>query len=129
VAPASQRTHPTHWGSHKDLVRKALAKLAAPHLPASLKALEATVAKAHRAYQQADQTASQSAAAGPGQVRKRDASDDTAEASESVESVDGQELAAEPDLISKAGGAPCSPETPPAPVSGSCRPRGLLAGA
>jgi hypothetical protein len=35
------------WPSHKDHARKALAKLAAPHLPATLKRLEKAVAKAH----------------------------------------------------------------------------------
>ena len=35
------------WPSHKDHARKALAKLAGPHLPATLKALEKAVAKAH----------------------------------------------------------------------------------
>jgi hypothetical protein len=35
------------WPSHKDHVRKALAKLAAPHLPATLKQVEKAVAKAH----------------------------------------------------------------------------------
>ena len=36
VVPASQRSHPTRWSSHKDHAAKALRKLAGPHLPASL---------------------------------------------------------------------------------------------
>jgi hypothetical protein len=40
VVPASQRSHPTRWSSHKDHAAKALRKLAGPHLPASLAELE-----------------------------------------------------------------------------------------
>lgn len=32
VVPASQRSHPTPWASHKDHAAKALTKLAGPHL-------------------------------------------------------------------------------------------------
>ncbi len=55
VLPQSQRTHPTHWASHKDLAAKALAKLAAPHLPASLRQLEAAVKRAHEEHERAGQ--------------------------------------------------------------------------
>jgi len=55
VVPQSQRTHPTHWASHKDLAAKALAKLAAPHLPASLRHLEAAVKRAHEQHERAGQ--------------------------------------------------------------------------
>ena len=41
------------WSSHKDHARKALAKLAGPHLPATLKQVEKAVAKAHSENQQA----------------------------------------------------------------------------
>jgi len=41
------------WGSHKDIAAKALAKLAAPHLPASLKALECAVERAHAEHRSA----------------------------------------------------------------------------
>jgi hypothetical protein len=47
VLPASQRTYRSNWGSHKDLAAKALKKLASPHLPASLKALERAVERVH----------------------------------------------------------------------------------
>ncbi len=51
--PASQRTYRTRWGSRKDLASKALRKLAGPHLPASLKALERAVERAHKHAQDA----------------------------------------------------------------------------
>jgi hypothetical protein len=47
VVPSSQQHPPMRWPSHKDHARKALAKLAGPHLPATLKQLEKAVAKAH----------------------------------------------------------------------------------
>jgi hypothetical protein len=37
VLPSSQRHHPQHLDSHKDLAEKVLAKLAGPHVPASMK--------------------------------------------------------------------------------------------
>ena len=49
VVPTSQRSHPITYGSHGDRAAKALAKLAKPHLPASLTQLEKAVARAHRA--------------------------------------------------------------------------------
>jgi len=53
VLPASQRTYRMSWGSHKDIAAEALAKLAAPHLPASLKALERAVERAHAEHRSA----------------------------------------------------------------------------
>lgn len=53
VLPASQRTYRTHWGSHKDIAAKALKKLAGPHLPASLKALERAVERVHAEHRSA----------------------------------------------------------------------------
>ena len=47
VLPVSQQHAPMRWPSHKDHARKALAKLAGTHLPATLKALEKAVAKAN----------------------------------------------------------------------------------
>lgn len=47
VVPTSQRSHPTAWASHKNHAAKALAKLAGPHLPASLRQLEKAIARAH----------------------------------------------------------------------------------
>jgi hypothetical protein len=47
VVPLSQQHTPMRWPSHKDHARKALAKLAGPHLPATLKALEKAIAKAN----------------------------------------------------------------------------------
>lgn len=51
--PASQRSHRQRWGSHKDLAVKSLKKLAAPHVPSSLKQLERAIERAHAAHQQA----------------------------------------------------------------------------
>jgi hypothetical protein len=50
VLPASQRSYRTAWSSHKDIAAKALAKLAGPHLPVSLKALERAIKRAHDEY-------------------------------------------------------------------------------
>jgi ParB/RepB/Spo0J family partition protein len=47
VVPSSQQHSPIRWPSHKDHARKALAKLAGPHLPVTLKQVEKAVAKAH----------------------------------------------------------------------------------
>ena len=47
VVPKSQQHSPMRWPSHKDQARKALARLAGPHLPATLKQVEKAVAKAH----------------------------------------------------------------------------------
>jgi ParB/RepB/Spo0J family partition protein len=60
VVPTSQRTHPTGWSSHKDLAAKALAKLAGPHLPASLKQLESAIKRAHRESEKAERAATSS---------------------------------------------------------------------
>jgi hypothetical protein len=52
VVPASQQ-HPTiGWSSHNDHARKALAKLAGPHLPASLKQLEKAIKQAKAEHDQ-----------------------------------------------------------------------------
>jgi hypothetical protein len=53
VVPSSQQHPPTRWSSHKDHARKALAKLAGPHLPATLKQLEKAIAKAHAEHEKA----------------------------------------------------------------------------
>ncbi len=50
VIPARQRSYRTAWSSHKDIAAKALAKLAGPYLPVSLKALERAVKRAHDEY-------------------------------------------------------------------------------
>jgi hypothetical protein len=57
VLPTSQQQPPTRWSSHGDRAEKALAKLAGPHLPASLRALEKAVARADRDYDAANQRA------------------------------------------------------------------------
>jgi ParB/RepB/Spo0J family partition protein len=49
VVPQSQRAPASPWASHKDHARKALHKLAAPHLPASLGQLRKAVERAHDA--------------------------------------------------------------------------------
>lgn len=46
VVAGGQRGFRQHWGSHKDHAIKALEKLAGPHVPASLKAIERAVRKA-----------------------------------------------------------------------------------
>lgn len=52
VLPASQRNYRAHWGSHKDTAAKALKKLAGPHLPASLKALERAIERVHAEHRE-----------------------------------------------------------------------------
>ena len=53
VVPSSQQHPPIRWSSHKDHARKALVKLAGPHLPATLKQVEKAVAKAHSEQEEA----------------------------------------------------------------------------
>jgi hypothetical protein len=55
VLPASQRGPRSPWSSRKDTAAKALRKLAGPHLPASLRAVERAVKRAHAAYEEAEQ--------------------------------------------------------------------------
>ena len=74
VVPQSQRTPAIRWSSHKDLAAKALAKLAAPHLPASLRQLEAAVKRAHEERDRATQRAR---AAAQRATRAEAAADDT----------------------------------------------------
>ncbi len=50
VVPSSQQQRPLVWPSHKDQAIKALTKLAGPHLPASLTALEKAISKANADY-------------------------------------------------------------------------------
>jgi len=57
VVPQSQRTPAIRWSSHKDLAGKALSKLAGPHLPASLRQLEAAVKRAHEERERATERA------------------------------------------------------------------------
>jgi hypothetical protein len=54
VLPAPQRAHPQHFGSHKDLAEKALAKLAGPHVPASVKQLSKAIDAAHAVLHEAE---------------------------------------------------------------------------
>jgi hypothetical protein len=63
VVPSSQQHPPMRWSSHKDHARKALAKLAGPHIPASLKQLEKAVAKAKAEHEQATAPANRRPAA------------------------------------------------------------------
>ena len=53
VVPQSQQHSPLRWTSHKDHARKALAKLAGPCLPATLKQVEKAVDKVHSEHQTA----------------------------------------------------------------------------
>jgi hypothetical protein len=57
VLPATQRAHPQHFGSHKDLAEKALTKLAGPHVPASMKQLSKAIDAAHTALHKAEDAA------------------------------------------------------------------------
>jgi hypothetical protein len=50
VVPNSQRSFQQPWGSHKGHAVKALERLAGPHVPASLKAIEKAVKKANTDY-------------------------------------------------------------------------------
>jgi hypothetical protein len=58
VLPSAQQVSPHRWSSHKDHTRKALSKLAGPHLPATLKQREKAIEKAHSAYEDAQPDAS-----------------------------------------------------------------------
>jgi hypothetical protein len=53
VVPSSQQHSPMRWPSHRDHARKALAKLAGPHLPVTLKQVEKAVDKVHSEHQKA----------------------------------------------------------------------------
>jgi hypothetical protein len=57
VLPTAQRSHPQHFGSHKDFAEKALAKLAGPHVPASTKQLSKAIDAAHTALRKAEDAA------------------------------------------------------------------------
>jgi ParB/RepB/Spo0J family partition protein len=57
VLPAAQRQHPQQYGSHKDLAEKALAKLAGPHIPGSMKQLTKAIDAAHAALDKAEDAA------------------------------------------------------------------------
>ncbi len=61
VLPAAQRAHPQRFGSHKDLADKALAKLAGPHVPASMKQLSKAIDAAQTALHKAEDAARDSA--------------------------------------------------------------------
>jgi hypothetical protein len=50
VVPASQRARPISYPSHRDRAEKALAKLAGPHLPATLKQLKKAIDATDREY-------------------------------------------------------------------------------
>jgi ParB/RepB/Spo0J family partition protein len=79
IVPQSQQTPATPWASHKDHARKALHKLAAPHLPSSLAQLRKAVERAHRDASRAAEVATDDMpAAGNVPRADRDASaDDT----------------------------------------------------
>jgi hypothetical protein len=80
VVPQSQRTPATPWGSHKDHACKALDKLAAPHLPASLAQLRKAVERAHReASAAADATSDHDENESVAPVTTEDRGDDVSE--------------------------------------------------
>jgi ParB/RepB/Spo0J family partition protein len=68
VVPQSQQHPPLRWSSHGDRARKALAKLAGPHLPASLKQLEKAVAQAKAEHEHATQHPTRTAPPGNAEV-------------------------------------------------------------
>jgi ParB/RepB/Spo0J family partition protein len=99
VVPASQRSHPTCWSSHKDHAAKALRKLAGPHLPASLAELERAVKRAHRDCETAERAAVDAGArerAKAGAAAAPDVDDD--QAVEADETEVSEDLDAEEDL-------------------------------
>ena len=73
------------WSSHKDHARKALAKLAGPHVPASLKQLEKAVANAKADSEQATRPANCQPAASSAAVDEVSASPDVEVVDELVE--------------------------------------------
>ena len=87
VVPQSQRTHPTRWSSHKDLAAKALSKLAGPHLPASLRQLEAAVKRAHEEH---DRACTRARAAAQRASRRAEAADSGAAATPEAPDVEGE---------------------------------------
>jgi hypothetical protein len=100
VAPSSQQHPPIRWGSHKDQARKALQKLAGPHLPGSLTQLEKAVAKAKAEYEQATRRAARptvAAAAGDASVDDLDDGATAGELAHEEEDVFEDEDLAEPD--------------------------------
>jgi hypothetical protein len=68
VVPQSQQHSPMRWRSHKDHARKALAKLAGPHLPTTLKQLEKAVAKAHAEHENATSRRASTGRAAAGEI-------------------------------------------------------------
>ena len=68
VVPQSQQHSPMRWSSHKDHARKALAKLAGPHLPATLKQVEKAVAKAHAEHEKATSRRAATSRAAAGEI-------------------------------------------------------------
>ena len=92
VVPGSQRTHPSGWSSHKDIASKALTKLAGPHLPASLKALERAIARAEKEYRTAE-TAAHKRAAKAASDLVEDEVDNQADDEPQIDVEDSDELA------------------------------------
>jgi hypothetical protein len=68
VVPQSQQHLPMRWSSHKDHAQKALAKLAGPHLPATLKQVEKAVAKAHAEHEKATSRRATTSRAAAGEI-------------------------------------------------------------
>lgn len=64
VVPASQQHPPLRWPSHRDRARKAVLKLAAPHLPATPKQLEKAIEPAHAEHDTATSRARKTKHAG-----------------------------------------------------------------
>lgn len=87
VLPAGQQRPPLRWSSHKDQAAKALAKLAGPHLPVTLKQLEKAIARASAEYEQqlkALQTATSTATAAPDTAEPVDSNQQPGEADADV---------------------------------------------
>ena len=85
VVPQSQQHSPMRWPSHKDHAGKALAKLAGPHLPASLKQLEKAVAKAKAERDQATRRTTRQAVAAGTAVVEAAAVDDPDAGADAIE--------------------------------------------
>ena len=99
VVPASQRSHPTRWSSHKNHAAKALRKLASPYLPASLTELERAVKRVHHDFEIAERAARDAVAGVRAKARVAalpDVDDDQAVGAEKTEAVGDVE--AEEDL-------------------------------
>ena len=101
VVPQSQQHAPMRWSSHKDHARKALAKLAGPHVPATLKQVERAVVKAHAEHERATSHRASTSRAAVGEIGESvmepvagadDVSDDELDVDERQDDLEDEEL-------------------------------------